>query len=128
LVGFLKNTINKGGRSFTYYRLIGIIILLAYTKGKFGSLGSKIGELSHPHYIAVTSTNKVVVSDTNNSRIQIFDVNGKVLTCFGSEGSEEGLLKSPRYAFSFLKRKKVLLFRIRGNRYTLLLVRLGNTI
>lgn len=64
--------------------------------GKFGSCGSKPGQLEHPHYIAVSSTNRVIVSDSNNHRIQIFDVNGRVLTTFGTEGSEEGQFKFPR--------------------------------
>ena len=78
---------------------------------KFGSMGSKPGQLEHPHYIAVSNTNRVIVSDSNNHRlqvkitdfrqhyislIQIFDVNGKVLTTFGSEGTEEGQFKFPR--------------------------------
>lgn len=65
--------------------------------GKFGSMGNKQGQLEHPHYIAVSSTNRVVVSDCNNHRIQIFDVNGKVLSAFGTEGSGEGQFKFPRY-------------------------------
>ena len=79
---------------------------------KFGSMGSKPGQLEHPHYIAVSNTNRVIVSDSNNHRlqvniadfrqnyislIQIFDVNGKVLTTFGSEGTEEGQFKFPRF-------------------------------
>ena len=81
---------------------------------KFGSMGSKPGQLEHPHYIAVSNTNRVIVSDSNNHRlqvkitdfhhhyislIQIFDVNGKVLTTFGSEGTEEGQFKFPRFIF-----------------------------
>nr|CAD7415139.1 unnamed protein product [Timema poppensis] len=64
--------------------------------GKFGSCGSKAGQLEHPHYIAVSNTNRVIVSDSNNHRVQIFDVNGRVLTAFGTEGSEEGQFKFPR--------------------------------
>ena len=63
---------------------------------KFGSQGDKPGQLEHPHYIAVSSNNRVIVSDSNNHRLQIFDVNGKVLTTFGSEGTEEGQFKFPR--------------------------------
>ena len=75
-------------------------------------MGSKPGQLEHPHYIAVSNTNRVIVSDSNNHRLQvkmefklefinfvhfqIFDVNGKVLTTFGSEGTEEGQFKFPR--------------------------------
>ena len=64
---------------------------------KFGAMGSKPGNLEHPHYIAVSSSNRVIVSDSNNHRIQIFDVNGKVLTTFGSEGTDAGQFKFPRY-------------------------------
>lgn len=66
--------------------------------GKFGSFGSKLGQLEHPHYIAVSSTNRVLVSDSNNHRIQVFDVNGRVLSSFGEEGSEDGQFKFPRYS------------------------------
>lgn len=64
--------------------------------GKFGSSGSKSGQLEHPHYIAVSNTNRVIVSDSNNHRVQVFDVNGRVIFAFGSEGSEEGQFKFPK--------------------------------
>ena len=92
---------------------------------KFGSMGSKPGQLEHPHYIAVSNTNRVIVSDSNNHRlqvrdtefvytfliqfIQIFDVNGKVLTTFGSEGTEEGQFKFPRSISTYLIGKYLLL-------------------
>ena len=59
-------------------------------------MGSKPGNLEHPHYISVSNNNRVIVSDSNNHRIQIFDVNGKVLTTFGSEGTDSGQFKFPR--------------------------------
>ncbi|CAG7833813.1 unnamed protein product [Allacma fusca] len=59
--------------------------------GKFG-----VGELEHPHYIGITSTNKVVVSDTGHHRVYIFDVNGKVIGSIGTEGIEHGQFKLPR--------------------------------
>lgn len=39
--------------------------------GKFGSCGRGEGQLEHPHYIAVSNTNRVIVSDSNNHRIQV---------------------------------------------------------
>lgn len=39
--------------------------------GKFGSCGSGEGQMEHPHYIAVSNTNRVIVSDSNNHRIQV---------------------------------------------------------
>ena len=38
---------------------------------KFGTMGSKPGQLEHPHYIAVSNTNRVIVSDSNNHRLQV---------------------------------------------------------
>lgn len=64
--------------------------------GKFGSFGNKIGQLEHPHYIAVSNTNRVIVSDSNNHRVQIFDVNGRVLNSIATEGSANGQFKFPR--------------------------------
>ena len=52
--------------------------------------------LDHPHYIAVSNTNRVIVSDSNNHRVQIFDVNGRSMFSIGTEGSEEGQFKFPR--------------------------------
>ncbi|UYV60480.1 nhl-1 [Cordylochernes scorpioides] len=63
--------------------------------GKFGGLGSRPGQLDHPHYVAVSSANRVLVTDSDNHRVQIFDVNGRSLATFGSEGSGEGQFKFP---------------------------------
>ncbi len=59
-------------------------------------MGTRPGDLEHPHYVAVSNTNRVVVSDSNNHRIQIFDVNGKVISTFGEEGTGKGQFKFPR--------------------------------
>lgn len=40
---------------------------------KFGTKGSRIGELNEPVSVAVLSDGKIVVSDFSNSRIQIFE-------------------------------------------------------
>src|SRR5262245_8464494 len=53
-------------------------------KGNFlrawGKLGAESGQFSQPHSIALDSKGRVYVADRNNSRIQIFDGNGKFLT------------------------------------------------
>ena len=52
-------------------------------KGKFinawGTLGSKPGEFSLVHAIAVDAKGRVFVADRNNVRIQVFDARGKLL-------------------------------------------------
>jgi DNA-binding beta-propeller fold protein YncE len=51
--------------------------------GKFlrtwGKLGTKPGEFSQPHSIAVDSRSRVYVADRNNARVQGFDAQGKQL-------------------------------------------------
>jgi hypothetical protein len=45
----------------------------------WGSLGSKPGQFSIPHAIAVDSKGRLYVADRNNVRIQVFDQDGKLL-------------------------------------------------
>ncbi len=45
----------------------------------WGALGSKPGEFSQPHSIAVDSRSRVYVADRNNVRVQVFDSSGKFL-------------------------------------------------
>ena len=40
---------------------------------KFGTKGSEMGELNQPGSAAVLSDGKIVVSEINNNRIQIFE-------------------------------------------------------
>lgn len=63
----------------------------------FGSLGGAPGQLQNPHYIAVQA-NKVLVSDTNNHRCQLFETtSGRLLGQIGlGEGSLPGQFKFPR--------------------------------
>jgi hypothetical protein len=52
-------------------------------RGKYvkawGKLGSKPGEFSIPHAIAVDSKGRLYVADRNNVRVQVFDQEGKLL-------------------------------------------------
>ena len=41
--------------------------------GKFGTNGSKLGEFNSPLSVAVLSNGRIVVSDYNYNRIQIFE-------------------------------------------------------
>jgi sugar lactone lactonase YvrE len=51
--------------------------------GKFikdwGELGSKPGQFSIPHAIAIDSKERLYVADRNNVRVQVFDTAGKLL-------------------------------------------------
>jgi len=48
-------------------------------KNEWGMLGSKPGQFSIPHAIAVDSKKNIYVADRNNVRIQKFDPNGKLV-------------------------------------------------
>jgi tripartite motif-containing protein 71 len=51
---------------------------------KWGTLGSAPGQLNAPEGIAVGSADRVYVADTNNHRVQAFDLRGKYLFEWGS--------------------------------------------
>ena len=53
------------------------------------------GTFNHPAFICVDEDDNIIVSDTNNDCVQIFDPDGKFLLQFGSSGSGKGELKQP---------------------------------
>jgi DNA-binding beta-propeller fold protein YncE len=63
--------------------------------GKFitawGKKGSGEGEFDTPHAIAVDSQERVYVADRSNSRIQVFDANGKFLADWKQFGRPSGV-------------------------------------
>ena len=59
-------------------------------------LGSDPGQLNKPSSVAVSHEGKLVVADSGNHRIQIFDQDGSLHCVFGHAGSEEGEFKDPR--------------------------------
>ncbi|XP_015788172.1 protein wech [Tetranychus urticae] len=63
---------------------------------KFGQLGSAIGNFSSPHGFCLGVDEDIIIADTNNHRICIFDKNGEYRFHFGVQGKEEGQLWYPR--------------------------------
>lgn len=64
----------------------GVIIVMdkaGQLLAKFGTNGTRDGQLSYPNGIAVDRHGNILVSDSGNDRIQVFDQNGKVLRVFG---------------------------------------------
>jgi len=62
----------------------------------FGSFGSNDGEFNHPAGIALNpSGTELFVVDTNNYRVQVFDLDGNFLRKFGSLGSTNGQFLRP---------------------------------
>ncbi|GAB6020299.1 hypothetical protein CHUAL_003013 [Chamberlinius hualienensis] len=63
---------------------------------KFGQLGPSKGQFSSPHGFCLGLDDEIVVADTNNHRIQIFEKTGDFKYQFGIPGKEEGQLWYPR--------------------------------
>ena len=63
--------------------------------GKFGTKGTGRKQLNCPYHVAVDLHGFILVSDTFNHRVSIFDKDGKYINCFGSEGSPIGRFQRP---------------------------------
>ena len=61
----------------------------------FGSHGSGRGQLSYPVDVAITSKGTLLVTDSNNNRIQEFTMDGECISCVGSEGNGPLQFNSP---------------------------------
>merc|ERR1719447_156064 len=62
---------------------------------KFGEFGILGGQFTEPSGVAVTPDNEIVVADTNNHRIQVFDREGNFKFHFGEVGKRDGQLLYP---------------------------------
>lgn len=61
-------------------------------KGK----GSKPGQFLFPTYLTVDASGDLYVTDTLNSRVEVFDPEGKYLKTIGSRGSAWGMFDKPK--------------------------------
>ncbi|XP_018335904.1 RING finger protein nhl-1 [Agrilus planipennis] len=57
---------------------------------KIGGRGSEPGLFTWPRGVAVGPDNTIVVADSSNHRVQVFDANGNFLKEFGQYGNAEG--------------------------------------
>ena len=63
------------------------MILLVLFIDSWGSRGTDQGEFDYPAGIAIGTQGTILVADTGNNRIQLFDSNGGFITTWGSEGT-----------------------------------------
>ena len=52
----------------------------------FGSQGSSLEQFQHPHGVAITPDNHILVADESNHRIQMWTLNGKFVASVGEKG------------------------------------------
>ena len=64
---------------------------------KFGKEGNKEGEFNSPGYLSVNTyrDGHVMVCDSENHRVQVFELSGKFVTKFGTKGSGKGEFMYP---------------------------------
>jgi tripartite motif-containing protein 2/3 len=62
---------------------------------KFGEFGVIEGQFTEPSGVAVNCQNDIIVADTNNHRIQVFDKEGRFKFQFGECGKRDGQLLYP---------------------------------
>ena len=61
----------------------------------FGKQGSGDGEFENPASVCITSDGRfIVVADFNNSRIQVFTMDGEPVFKFGDSGPEGWIIRS----------------------------------
>ncbi|CAG9819798.1 unnamed protein product [Phaedon cochleariae] len=63
---------------------------------KFGQLGPSKGQFNSPHGFCLGLEEDIIVADTNNHRIQVFEKTGTFKFQFGIPGKDEGQLWYPR--------------------------------
>jgi hypothetical protein len=62
----------------------------------WGKKGTGPGEFNTPHSVGVDSKGTIYISDRENSRIQIFDANGKFLRMWTHLGATQGIFITPQ--------------------------------
>jgi uncharacterized protein (TIGR03663 family) len=60
-----------------------------------GQVGAQPGGFYGPRDVAIAANGNVLVTDTGNKRVQVFDPQGHFITMFGGDGVEPGEFKEP---------------------------------
>jgi tripartite motif-containing protein 71 len=61
----------------------------------FGSSGTGEGMFHGPCGVCVGEDGSIVVTDSGNHRVQVFDSGGSFVRSFGSQGNEPGQFRNP---------------------------------
>jgi len=60
-----------------------------------GQLGAQPGAFWGPRAVAIAPNGDVLVTDTGNKRVQVFNSEGRFISMFGGDGTEPGKMKEP---------------------------------
>jgi len=62
---------------------------------KFGSMGGANSEFNFPEAVTTDSIHRIIVADSDNHRVQVFDSSGNFIGKFGSFGTSGGQFNTP---------------------------------
>ncbi|XP_032671270.1 B-box type zinc finger protein ncl-1-like isoform X2 [Odontomachus brunneus] len=92
----VANVTGSGTANYAHPRSNNTKLTPMHIRSKFGQLGPSKGQFNSPHGFCLGTDEDIIVADTNNHRIQIFDKTGTFKFQFGVPGKEEGQLWYPR--------------------------------
>jgi len=76
----------SAGRMCLDLEPVDVVSVLCVIRSKFGQLGPGKGQFNSPHGFCLGMDEDIVVADTNNHRIQIFEKTGDFKYQFGQPG------------------------------------------
>ncbi|XP_012286456.1 B-box type zinc finger protein ncl-1 isoform X2 [Orussus abietinus] len=94
--GTVGNLPGSGSANYVRLRSTNPKLTPMQVRSKFGQLGPSKGQFNSPHGFCLGTDEDIIVADTNNHRIQIFEKTGTFKFHFGCPGKEEGQLWYPR--------------------------------
>ncbi|XP_046834478.1 B-box type zinc finger protein ncl-1-like isoform X1 [Vespa crabro] len=92
----VANVTGAGNGNYAHPRSNNAKLTPMQIRSKFGQLGPSKGQFNSPHGFCLGTDEDIIVADTNNHRIQIFEKTGTFKFQFGVPGKEEGQLWYPR--------------------------------
>lgn len=94
--GTVGSVSGSGTGSYAHQRSSNPKLTPMQIRCKFGQLGPSKGQFNSPHGFCLGTDEDIIVADTNNHRIQVFEKTGTFKFQFGIPGKEEGQLWYPR--------------------------------
>ena len=76
---------------FTSFTFLTTILLFQFLGGE----GTDPGQFTRPNGVAVDEEGHIVVADSRNNRVQIFNTNGVFVNAFGTSGTGPGEFDRP---------------------------------